>query len=73
MNGGTSIASAIQKAGQLLKTVDRVAAPPVVDEGADHQGLAVAMDHAEVAGPSNGPEAMEGVVEEAATTSVSGA
>ena len=31
-----------------------------MDEGADHQGLAVAMDHAEVAGPSNGPEANGG-------------
>ncbi len=73
MNGGTSIASAIQKAGQLLKTVDRAAQPPVVDEGADHQGPAAAMDHAEEASPSHGPEAMEDVVEEAAATSVSGA
>ena len=67
MNGGTSIASAIQKAGQLLKTVDRAAQPPPADEG-----TAAAMD-AEEAGPSHGPEPMEDVVEETATTSVSGA
>ncbi len=73
MNGGTSIASAIQKAGQLLKTVDHAATPPIADEGADHQGPAAAMDRAEEAGPSHGPDGMEDVVEEAAATSVSGA
>ena len=69
MNGGTSIASAIQKAGQLLKTVDRAAQPPAADDGAeaaDHQGPAAAMD-AEEAGPGHVPEAMDDVVEEAAT------
>ena len=70
MNGGTSIASAIQKAGQLLKTVDRTAQPLAAgDDGADgaegHQGPAA---EAEEAGPSHVHDAVEEVADEPAAT-----
>ena len=55
MNGGTSIASAIQKAGQLLKTVDRAAQPAAPGDGVDaidDDGPAAAVEAAE-AGPGH--------------------
>jgi hypothetical protein len=45
MNGGTSIASAIQKAGQLLKTVDRAAQPAAPGDGADVEAVEAGPGH----------------------------
>lgn len=75
MNGGTSIASAIQKAGQLLKTVDRAAQPPAAaDDGAEaaeQHGPAAGAPEAEEAGPSHVSDAMEEVAGEPAAAPVS--
>ncbi len=59
MNGGTSIASAIQKAGQLLKTVDRAAPHTAAAdgaEGADDDDASAAAVEAEEAGPGHDGE-----------------